>query len=314
MSRWLNELKRGKLAGLLRRHVFAHVWRKRAVPEVAKFKTEFWQSRSGAETFMKGSDITETPAAGVMDAVINSFFLEHCPPRSKILDIGSGHGIVSLFLARHGHRVTACDVSEALLDVLAKSSSGLNIEIRKGEAHEIPAGNGEFDVIVARMFLGHFPDWPDILREMARCCRAGGKLLIHFTSRENAEFGQMHGRHRRCQFADSPDLDQRRVNPYNYFAAANEKEIRAICTKLDLQLLERAPNTFFLHNRLIGHSLGSENFNLYQQEVLERLKDEKVRDFAIWFENTVVRYLPAWASYYNVIVLQKGPKRREDAR
>lgn len=304
MSILLEMFKRTKAADLLRRHVFGLVWSKRAKPKVREFKTNFWQSECGAASFIKGSDMQSLPGAAMMDAVVNGFFLEQCPKNSRVLDVGSGHGIVSKFLAERGHSVTACDISQVLLKALEENSKGLNIDIRRGDAHNIPAKDGEFDVVVARMFLGHFPDWPEVLKEMARCCRRGGKLLIHFTSSENADFGRKYGGHN-CGFADSPDLSSRAANPGNYFASASLSQLQKACARAGLRVVERAPNTFFLHNRLIGHSLGSERYEAYQRELAERLKDEALRDFAIWFEQNVIRYMPVWISYYNVLVLEK---------
>jgi SAM-dependent methyltransferase len=290
--------------GAWRRRVAGYLRKKRAEPEVKEFKSNFWQSESGAAAFINGTDTETVPAAAAMDAVVNQFFLKHCPAQSKVLDIGSGHGIVSIFLAKHGHAVTACDISQVLLAELEKNSQGLNIQIRHGDAYHIPAKDGEFDVVVARMFLGHFPDWPDVLKEMARCCRTGGKLLVHFTSAENADFGHQFGG-RYCGFVDNPDLADRVANPHNFYAAASREQLDKACAKAGLRLRERAPNTFFLHNRLIGHSLGHDSYQAYQREFSERIKDKAQQDFVIWFERTVVRHLPVWISYYNVVVLEK---------
>lgn len=250
--------------------------------------------------FVQANDAETSAAAAIMDAVVNEFFLKHCPPHSKVLDLGSGHGIVSAFLARHGHAVTACDVSEPMLKVLAEKCAGLDISIRHGDAHKIPAANGEFDVVVARMFLGHFPDWPDILCEMARCCRSGGQITFDFTNKENAEFGRRHGRYS-CTFGTSPKEN----DPSRYFAEVDQGALEKVCARLGLRIIERAPITFFLHNRLIGHCLGAESYQAYQDRTLEFLRDPKVREFVIWFEQTVVQHLPAWATYYNCVALEK---------
>lgn len=271
---------------------------------IREAKTQWWQTEAGAQDFIKGSDASNVPAAAVMDSVINEFFLQHCTEGAKVLDLGCGHGIVSIFLAQHGLSVTACDVSALLLEELAQNSSGLNIDIRQGDAHKVPAQDGEFDVVVARMFLGHFPDWTDIIGEMARCCRLGGKLLLHLTSQENAEFGKRFGGHA-CTFVSSPDLNRRKVNPGAYYAEISLAEVKRICPKYKLRIVEQSPNTFFLHNRLIGNSLGTQRFQAYQAEVTERLKDPKVRDFVIWFEKNAIQFMPNWISYYNVLVLEK---------
>lgn len=271
---------------------------------VNEFKTKFWQSDAGASVFTEGSDANHRPYAAIMDAVINEFFLEQCPPASKILDLGCGHGIVSVFLAQHGHSIVACDVSKPLLSALSENKNGLDIEIREGDAHHIPAAEDEFDVIVARMFLPHFPDWPSILREMARCCRPGGRLLIHFTSKENAAIARRMGEHD-CEFATSPVLNWRQVNPFTFFAEADQLEIDKVCRKLGLRVLKRAPNTFFLHNRLIGHSLGTSRYQIYQEEIERFFQKGEVREFVIWFEKNAVQHLPVWMTYYNVLVVEK---------
>jgi ubiquinone/menaquinone biosynthesis C-methylase UbiE len=291
----------------LRQQVATFLKNKKPEKAVREFKTNYWQTQTGAEGFVKGSDAETVSAAAVMDAVVNEYFLRHCPPRAKVLDVGSGHGVVSIFLAKNGLSVTACDISEPLLTHLAQNSAGLGIEIRQGDAHQIPAADNEFDLIVARMFLGHFPDWPDILREMTRCCRPGGKLLIHFTSKENATFGSRFGGNE-CEFVSSPNLSRLSVDPFTYFAEADQSEISRVCRKLGLKMLDRAPCSFFLHNRLIGHALGTKKYRSYQKEADEWLKDEKVREFVIWFEQTAFQYMPVWASHFNILVLEKSDR------
>jgi 2-polyprenyl-3-methyl-5-hydroxy-6-metoxy-1,4-benzoquinol methylase len=284
--------------------------RKRLQPQqrIGEFKTNFWQTDEGAKAFMEGSDAQKAPGAAVMNTVVNELFLGHCSPGAKVLDLGCGHGIVSIFLAKNGMRVTACDISELLLQTLRDNAAGLDIDIRAGDAHHIPAADEEFDVIVARMFLGHFPDWPKIVAEMARCCRPGGKLLLHFTSAENAALAEQNAK-ADCVFATTPDLSILRADPFRYFAEADGKQIEEVAKELGLRIAERAPTSFFLHNEIIGRSLGTERFDAYQKAFQEYLTDDSVKQFVVWFEKTVVQRLPVWASYYNILVLEKPVSR-----
>ena len=93
----------------------------------------------------------------------------------------AGHGIVSEFIATHGINVVAFDISEILLDEFKKRIEGKNlpIEIRRGDAYAIPFSDNEFDTVVARMFLPHFPDCLLCL-EMARVTKKGGQPTCTF--------------------------------------------------------------------------------------------------------------------------------------
>jgi 2-polyprenyl-3-methyl-5-hydroxy-6-metoxy-1,4-benzoquinol methylase len=290
--------------GRIRRRIFSPVRAEDPVGRVRDFKTSYWQSQASANVFMDKSNAGKAPDAAIMDGVVNEFFLAHCAPGSRVLDLGCGHGIVSRFLARHGLRVTACDISSAMLEALAPDARELGIEIRRGDAHQVPAKDGEFDAVTARMFVGHFPDWPDIVREMARCCRPGGRILFDFTSKENADFGRVHGRHS-CSFSTSPELNGKGTHPGCYFAEVDRDALEQVCARLGLRLIERAPTTFFIDNRLMGPCLGTDRFQAYQNRAIEFFGDPKVREFVIWFEQTVVQHMPPWMTYYNCVALEK---------
>jgi ubiquinone/menaquinone biosynthesis C-methylase UbiE len=270
-------------------------------------KTAHWQIEANFNSFVSNSDATTVPAAAYMDAVVNDFFLSHCPAGAHVLDVGCGHGIVSIFLAQHGMSVTACDVSEPLLQVLNQNSAGLNIKTLRADAYDMPFDDNEFDVVVARMFLFQFPDWPKILREMARCCRRGGQLMIHFTSKENEDLGQESGSYD-CDFggfgATRVGLVPRK-SPAAFNGAFDRRSIDKACQKIGLRVVERAPCSFFHYNRLIGHSLGTERFADYRTQLDEYLKDAQVLDFIVWFEKMVVQAMPVWMSHYNILVLEK---------
>jgi ubiquinone/menaquinone biosynthesis C-methylase UbiE len=270
---------------------------------VIKFKKEIWQTDEVSKSFVRGSDSAAIAAADIMDREVNEFFLTRCSVDNKVLDIGCGHGIVSEFLAKNGIQVSAVDISEKLLDAfrLRIQDKNLSIEIKQGDAYNIPYENEIFDVVVARMFLPHFPDWPIVLNEMSRVVKKGGEILVHFSSKENTELGKKIGS-MECEFASSPDIS----NPWKFYAEADEPEIKKVAAYAGLEVMERTPVSFFLHNRIIGYQLGTKRYNAYMKEVEKYFSDEKIRDFVIWFDKEILAHSAPALSHFNIITFKKS--------
>jgi SAM-dependent methyltransferase len=79
------------------------------------------------------------------------------PAPARVLDCGAGTGFLTLIAARLGHRVTALDLSTAMLDRLrtAADAEQLDVEIVVGSADEPPTG---FDAIMQRHVLWTLPE------------------------------------------------------------------------------------------------------------------------------------------------------------
>ncbi|MET0393397.1 MAG: methyltransferase domain-containing protein [Chitinophagaceae bacterium] len=269
---------------------------------IIEFKKDIWQTDEISKAFIKGSDSGNVVAAEMMDKEVNEFFLAQCKPTDAVLDIGCGHGIVSEYLAEHGIPVTAADISEKLLEEFRTRIAGKNlpVEIVRADAYKQPFADNRFDVVVARMFLPHFPDWPVVLREMTRVTKPGGKLLVHFCSAENVAFGKKIGQHD-CSFGTTPDT----INPWLYYADADDKELKRVAAATGLQLVSRTPISFFLGNRLFGYQLGTEAYNAYTKEMEGFLKDERVKEFVSWFDRNITTQFAPVMSYLNIITFVK---------
>jgi SAM-dependent methyltransferase len=264
---------------------------------------EFWQRHSTFQRFSEANNAATNPTAEYMDNVINKFFLLHCSSQDRVLDIGCGTGIVSLALAQYGCTVTACDVSERMLEALRARTGSLPIETHQADAYHLPFEDGEFDRVVARMFLYHFPDWPEVLKEMARCCRPGGRLLVHVTNTENVEFAREYSNF--CfPLGDLPNPSRPWQRPTNYGIFASRSISRA-AKRANLRLNERRPCMFFHNNPLISFSLGPDATEEYGQALEEKLAMPNVLEFVQWFEQTAVQQMPFWISYYNLLALEK---------
>jgi len=103
--------------------------------------------------------------------------------RSRVLEIGTGTGHFARAAARAGHRVTAIDVSQAMLDYAATRAreEGLSgIEFHRAGFLTFSTPPATFDAAVSVVVLHHLPDlWKAFaLENIRRALKPGGKFLL----------------------------------------------------------------------------------------------------------------------------------------
>lgn len=96
------------------------------------------------------------------------------------LDVATGGGHTAAHLAARGLRVTATDLSEAMLAQTRKlaASRGSAISTACHTAEVLPYGDGSFGLVACRTAAHHFSSVPDFLAEAFRVLRPGGWLLV----------------------------------------------------------------------------------------------------------------------------------------
>jgi len=102
-------------------------------------------------------------------------------PDDMVLDVACGGGIVVCAFAPHVRQATGIDVTPAMLDEaqrLAAEKGLTNVEWRQGDVNSLPFEDGSFTIVVTRFSVHHFPDPAAVLREMARVCAPGGRLVV----------------------------------------------------------------------------------------------------------------------------------------
>lgn len=100
---------------------------------------------------------------------------------STVLDLGCGAGHASFAAAAVAGTVTAYDLSQEMLDVVAGAARerGLtNVVTRQGAAETLPFEDGSFCAVVSRMSAHHWRNVPAALREMRRVLKPGGKVVL----------------------------------------------------------------------------------------------------------------------------------------
>lgn len=104
---------------------------------------------------------------------------------NRILDLGSGPGIISMLLARHfpdslvfGVEPEAALRSRAVELAREQPAAGNRCRFLEGTAQHIPLDDGSVDFAYARLLFQHLPDPRACLDEMRRVTRPGGIVCI----------------------------------------------------------------------------------------------------------------------------------------
>lgn len=96
------------------------------------------------------------------------------------LDLGCGAGHAAYALAAAGLPVTACDLSESMLEMVDHESHrrGLEIETVRSAAESLPFEDARFCLVVTRYSAHHWFDVAKALSEACRVTKKGGRIIV----------------------------------------------------------------------------------------------------------------------------------------
>src|SRR6267378_7577554 len=106
-------------------------------------------------------------------------------PEDRVLDVACGPGVVVCALAAVVRHATGIDVTPAMIErarALAAEKGLRNVGWQVGDVLPLPYPDGAFSLVVSRFAFHHFPEPGAVLREMARVCAPGGRVVVADTA------------------------------------------------------------------------------------------------------------------------------------
>jgi ubiquinone/menaquinone biosynthesis C-methylase UbiE len=122
---------------------------------------------------------------GALGLALQSFDIH---PDEHIIDLGCGTGNLSRVLCAglgsHG-RVTAVDISPAMISVASARLSDERVRWLIADAAGLPVDAGTVDRVICYSAWPHFPEPATVAREIGRVLRVNGSLhIMHLDGRE----------------------------------------------------------------------------------------------------------------------------------
>ncbi|HBH00964.1 MAG TPA: methyltransferase type 11 [Candidatus Rokubacteria bacterium] len=102
-------------------------------------------------------------------------------PADTVLDVACGGGLIVCAFARVVRHATGIDITPAMLErarALAVERGLTNVSWRLGDVLPLPYPEASFSVVTSRYAFHHFLDPLAVLREMARVCAPGGRVVV----------------------------------------------------------------------------------------------------------------------------------------
>jgi len=108
--------------------------------------------------------------------------------KGEVLEVACGYGLNFGYLP-DDIQLTAVEFSPVMLDMARRRASqlGLTVDIREGDAEDLPFEDNRFDTVISALSTCSFTDPVAALREMRRVCRPAGNILL-------VEHGRSHNR------------------------------------------------------------------------------------------------------------------------
>jgi ubiquinone/menaquinone biosynthesis C-methylase UbiE len=106
---------------------------------------------------------------------------ERVPPGGRVLEVAPGPGYLAIEIAKSGREVASVDISQSFVKIARENANkaGITVDVRHGNASEMPFADMSFDFVVCTAAFKNFADPLGALNEIYRVLRPGGQASIY---------------------------------------------------------------------------------------------------------------------------------------
>lgn len=133
-----------------------------------------------AGVWSSGGAAYDEISRGILDAIEHAVNRLEPVPDMRILDVATGTGWAARRLAERGFDATGVDFAPDLLTAAhdLASARGLDVPLFEEDAEALPFEDDAFDAVLSTFGVMFVQRPEDAAAELARVCRAGGRLVL----------------------------------------------------------------------------------------------------------------------------------------
>jgi ubiquinone/menaquinone biosynthesis C-methylase UbiE len=131
------------------------------------------------DTYIHGTEPGEQERLAALNRLTNKAFVEflRIAPRMRVLEVGSGLGLLAVDVASAAAEVQVVGVEKAGAQIAAAAKAAF-VTYVQGDAHQLDFPDCSFDLVYARYVLEHVAAPERVLSEMRRVTRLGGRVAV----------------------------------------------------------------------------------------------------------------------------------------
>ncbi|MEI2737654.1 MAG: class I SAM-dependent methyltransferase [Chitinophagaceae bacterium] len=103
----------------------------------------------------------------------------------KVLDIACGEGYGSKLLSKIADHVTGVDINADIINDAKEKYQSKNLQFLTGTVEDIPAADGQFDIVVSFETIEHTTGHEKMISEIKRVLKPEGLLIISTPDKKN---------------------------------------------------------------------------------------------------------------------------------